>query len=217
LQSTLIVEVITARIPDTPGQSGILIDAPINYDSPMALISKGFQSFQKGKIPTFIDSGASDTMFVSRDSFTEYKPVTPRSGDSAKAVDGNFEIIGEGNVVLRYQVEGKEQEIMYTRALHTPTLNANLVSVSVLDKAGLTTTFGGGKGVVTKPDGTLILSGQNVNGMYLLETLDNTPIKPLEMASSLSHPTSLEQWHRRLTHCSPLAVVGHCGAWQLRV
>jgi hypothetical protein len=28
----------------------------------LALISKGFQSFEKGKIPTFMDSGVSDTM-----------------------------------------------------------------------------------------------------------------------------------------------------------
>jgi hypothetical protein len=54
-------------------------------DRPKALITKGFQSFGMGKIPTFIDSGASDTMFVSRDSFTEYKPISPRTGDSAKA------------------------------------------------------------------------------------------------------------------------------------
>jgi hypothetical protein len=169
----------------------------------MALISKGFQSFQKGKIPTFMDSGASDTMFVSKDAFTEYKSVTPRTGDSAKAVDGSFKIIGEGNVVQRYRLEGKEREITYTRALHTPTLNANLISVSALDKAGLTTTFGDGKGVVWKANGTLVLTGQNVNGMYLIEALENTP---LAMVSSISQPKSLEQWHRRLAHCSPLTI-----------
>jgi hypothetical protein len=30
-----------------------------------------------------MDSGASDTMFVSRDAFMKYKPVTPWSGDLA--------------------------------------------------------------------------------------------------------------------------------------
>jgi hypothetical protein len=86
-----------------------------------------------------MDSGASDTMFVSRDAFAQYKPVTPRTGDSAKADDGSFEIVGEGNVVQRYQVDGKEREITYTRALHTPT-----------------TTFGNGKGVIRKSDGTVV-------------------------------------------------------------
>ena len=193
--------VLSARIPDTPGHSGVLIGVLIDRP-PMALISKGFENFQKGKVPTFMDSGASDTMFVSKDAFTEYKPITPRVGDSAKAVDGNFEIIGEGSVIQRYQVDGKERDVTYTRALHTPTLNANLVSVSAFDKAGLTTTFGNGKGVA---DGTVILAGQNVNGMYLLETLDNIPNMPLAL-TSLSQPASLEQWHRRFTHCSPMTI-----------
>jgi hypothetical protein len=174
-------------------------------DSPRALISQRFQNFQKGKVPTFMDSGASDTMFVSRDAFSDYKPVTPQKGDSAKAENGSFEIGGEGHVVQRYQVDGREREITYTRALHTPTLNANLVSVGALDKAGLTTTFGNGKGVTYKADGTVVLSGRNINGMYVLESIDNPPDNALAM-TSLSKPTSLEQWHRRLTHCSPLTI-----------
>ena len=186
--------VLSAQIPDTPGRSGVLIPDTPEDAQPMALISKAFQTFQKGGVSTFMDSGASDTMFISKDSFTDYKSIEPRMGDSAKATDGKFEIVGEGNVSQRYLVEGKPRDITYTHALHTPTLNANLVSVSSLDRAGLTITFGGGKGVVTKPDGTLVLSGQGVNGMYLLETLDNVPKNPIAM-TSLSQPTSLEQWH----------------------
>ena len=64
--------VLLAHISNTPGQSGVLIDIPIHQSS-VALISQGFQMFQKGKVPTFMDSRASDTMFVSRDVFTEYK------------------------------------------------------------------------------------------------------------------------------------------------
>ena len=74
----------------------------------MVLISKGFQGFQKGKIPTFMDSRASDTMFVSRDAFMKYKPVTPQNGNLAKAENGGFEIIGEGDIVQHYWVDGKE-------------------------------------------------------------------------------------------------------------
>ena len=124
----------------------------------MVLISKGFQNFQKGAVPTFMDSGVRNTMFVSRDVFTEYKLITPHTGDLAKAENGSFKIIGEGNVIQEYQVNGKEQQITYTHALHTPTLNANLISVSALDKAGLTMIFGNGKGVTKKQDETIILS-----------------------------------------------------------
>src|SRR5271168_2489955 len=186
--------VLSARVPATPGRSGVIVDDQI-IPSPVTLISKGFQRFGRGKIPTFMDSGASDTMFVSRDAFTNYKPSSSRIGDSAKATDGSFEIIGEGNVVQRYIVDGKEKNITYTRALHTPTLNANLVSISALDRAGITTTFGNGKGIARKADGMVVLTGNNVNGMYLIETFDTSAIPDTTTAmTSTSHPTSLEQW-----------------------
>ena len=84
-------------------------------------------------------------------------------------------------------------------------LNANLVSVSALDKARLTMIFSNGKGVIQKADGTVVLTGQNVNGMYLLETIDGSPNPSIAM-TSLSQPTSLEQWHWQLTHCSLLTI-----------
>ena len=177
---------LSAQILDTPGQSGIVIE---NNPSPhphsalyLALISKGFQSFDKGKVLTFMDSAASDTMFVLKEAFKDYKPISNRMGDSAKVDNGGFEILGEGTVIQRYKVDGKEKEITYTRVLHTPTLNANLISVSALDKAGLLTTFGQGKGVAWKMDGTIVLAGKGVNGMYLLETVENKPTPPLMMA-----------------------------------
>lgn len=159
---------LSARILNTPGQSGILInDNPITHPH-MALISKGFQAFKKGKVPTFMDSGASDTMFVWRDSFNNYVPLSACIGNSVKAEGGSFEIIGEGSVVQWYKVDGKEKEITYTCALHTPSLSANLISISALDKAGLITTFGNGKGIAWKPDGTVVLAGKGVNGMYCI-------------------------------------------------
>ena len=144
-------------------------------------------------------------MFMSKDSFVEYKLIPPRTGESAKATNGGFQIIGEGNITQQYVVNGGERNITYTRALHAPSLNANLISISALDKAGLTTTFSNGKGIVKKADGTTVLTGNAVNGMYLLETLDAIPNSPLAL-TSLSKSASLEQWHRQLAHCSPSTI-----------
>src|ERR1700678_2480146 len=182
----------------TPGQLGVLIDdhpsdpsTPSDHAS-VALISKGFQNFQNGKTPTFLDSGASDMMFVSKDVFVEYKPVSARLGDSAKANDGGFEVVGEGNVVQQYKIDWTERNITYTRALHAPGLNANLISVSTLEKAGITVTFEKGQGIARKPDGSVVLAGKNIS---------------LAMSSnSLSQRVPLEQWHRCLAHCSPLTI-----------
>ena len=79
-----------------------------------------------------MDSGASNMMFVSREMFIEYTLIASQVGDSAKAVDGGFKIVGEGSVIQWYQVDGKECTVTYTRALHTPALNANLISISAL-------------------------------------------------------------------------------------
>ena len=83
--------VLSAQVPDTPGLSGVEIKNLVGYH-PTALISKGFQSFGQG-ISTFMDSGASNTMFVSREMFTEYTPIVLRVGDSAKAVDGSLKLL----------------------------------------------------------------------------------------------------------------------------
>ena len=198
---------LLARIPNTPGRSGVMIDDdPVTCPSKALVTSStAFLSFQKGEVPTFIDSGASDTMFVSRNSFTTYTPIKSRVGDSAKAVDGGFDIVGEGSVVQKYKVDRKEKTITYTKVLHTPTLNANLVSVSALDNAGITITFGQGQGVARKADGTVVLAGKNVNGMYVLDPVNTQQISSAAMKST-SHSASLEQWHRRFTHCSPLTI-----------
>ena len=68
--------VLSAMISNTPSWAGISINDLPSLSS-IVLISQGFQNFQNGKIPTFMDSGASDTMFISQDVFTDYKLVTP--------------------------------------------------------------------------------------------------------------------------------------------
>jgi len=130
------------------GNSGVILDKPDKDRPPTAFISNDFKVFSGGRVPTFIDSGASDTMFISRNDFIEYTPITSCLGDSAKVEGGDFAILGEGKVKQWYLVEGQEKAITYTQALHTPALSANLISVSTFDKAGLTTTFSGGRGVI---------------------------------------------------------------------
>ena len=163
--------VLSARVSNIGGNSAVIVDE-IDALFTMALVSKTFGHFHDGKVPTFIDSGASDTMFVLKDDFSVYKTVTPRSGDSAKAVDGAFEIIGEGTVIKNSIVDGREKKITYTRAIHAPALNANLISVSAFDRAGLSVTFGGGHGIVQKPDGTAVLAARCERGMYIVDEVN---------------------------------------------
>jgi len=76
-------------------------------------------------------------------------------------------------------------------------------------KAGLTVTFGEGHGVIRKPDGSVVLTARLVRGMYVVDEMSNVPDTPSAHLgrTSLSQQTSLEQWHRRLTHCSPSTIL----------
>jgi hypothetical protein len=87
--------------------------------------------------------------------------------------------------------------------LHT-TLNANLISVSGFDWAGLTITFGSRQGVIQKANGTAVLIVCLKKGMYIVDEVEGNKCAtgPIVLGS-LSQSTSLKQWHRHLAHCSP--------------
>ena len=78
---------LSARIPvcDEDMISGVEVgeeEELTNIDvdlSPRAFVGTHFLSFGTRTMPTFMDSGTSDTMFISRDAFIEYKPTAVRS------------------------------------------------------------------------------------------------------------------------------------------
>jgi hypothetical protein len=63
--------------------------------------------------------------------------------------------------------------------------------------------------VVCKADGSVVLTARGDKGMYIIKPIESKerdlPHRPIAM-KSLSHPVTLEQWHRRLSHCSPLTI-----------
>ena len=63
-------------------------------------------SASERKSPALVSSALLSSQ--QREAFTEYKLIIPHMGDSVKAENGSFEIVGEGNVVQKYQVNGKE-------------------------------------------------------------------------------------------------------------
>ena len=81
-------------------------------------------------------------------------------------------------------MDSKEHKITFTCALHTLLLNANLILISAPDRAGLTTVFGNGKSITRKADGTVILRENNVNRMYLLKPVSNSPLLEVIVADN---------------------------------
>ena len=93
----------------------------------------------------YADSGASDHCFVDQEVFSEYKPLTsPREGHSA-SVGGIFCIVSHGVVKRTVKMRHGTSELVFKRALHTPDLAANLISVGKFDKARFLATFAVGQ------------------------------------------------------------------------
>jgi hypothetical protein len=74
----------------------------------------------------------------------------------------------------------------------------------------MTVTFGRGSGIVQTKDGNVVLTAQREKGMYVVDEIERNTTEVLSMPlamASLSQPSSLKQWHHRLTHCSPLTIM----------
>ena len=76
--------VLSAWMDVDPSSSGVKLEdikSAMDRDKAiMALISKSFNAFEQGNVPTFMDSRASNTMFVSRDTFIEYTLMKSHTG-----------------------------------------------------------------------------------------------------------------------------------------
>ncbi|KAJ3931894.1 MAG: hypothetical protein NXY57DRAFT_1038844 [Lentinula lateritia] len=122
-----------------------------------------------GKKPTitlnFMDSGASDHFMKHREDFTDIEYGSYDPGASAIEGAGSFKILGKGTAVKLFHMKGKLIRITFKNALLAPSLAANLISISALDKAGFFTTFGGNAAVVKRKDGTELFCGRGRDGM----------------------------------------------------
>ena len=147
-----------------------------------------------GFIPTYANSGASDHCFVERHAFSDYEALSaPREGQSAP-VGGLFRIIGQGTVKKVVKTAAGTSELVFCRALHTPDLAANLISVGKFDEAGFTVVFTGGKAIFCDAGGREVLVGRQEWGMYLLGDLGApTGAGVQAMAASLiSRPADID-------------------------
>ncbi|KAJ3845829.1 hypothetical protein EV368DRAFT_70405 [Lentinula lateritia] len=113
----------------------------------------------------FMDSGATDHFMKHCEDFVDFEPGSYDPGASAIKGTGSFKILGKGTAVKLFRVKGKLIRITFKNALLAPSLAANLISISTLDKAGFFTTFGGNTAVVKRKDGT---EGETIR--YLIKT-----------------------------------------------
>ncbi|PBK96026.1 hypothetical protein ARMGADRAFT_1077541 [Armillaria gallica] len=113
-----------------------------------AFVTTTFEGCTPSVTLTFMDSGTSNYFFRNREDFVEYTPVAFHTGSSAIEGKGTFEILGQGTATKTFRLDGKDIKLTFKNALHSPSLAANLISVSALDKAGLSTVFSNGGATV---------------------------------------------------------------------
>ncbi len=111
---------------------------------------------------------------------------------------GQVEILGRGTMSKTFVSEGKHIKLTFKNVLHSPFLAANLISISALDKAGLSMIFADEKAVVKDKSGSEIFVGCGSEEMYVLESVP-TP----QAMSSRATAVPLSEWHRCFVHMSP--------------
>lgn len=167
----------------------------------------------------FLDSGASHHYFTARELFSDYLPLTPQAGNSAKC-GASFTIIGVGTVHTSIIVNGKPSIIAFRNALHTPDLSANLISLSRIDAAGGRIQMQSGLMEITRRHGNLMIVGHvGSNNLYEVsftkvpdETVSKLPKSDIthdpRALASLSNQSlaDIHTWHRRFGHISERSV-----------
>ncbi|PBK84043.1 hypothetical protein ARMGADRAFT_1088744 [Armillaria gallica] len=124
-----------------------------------AFVTITFEGHTPSMTLTFMDSGASDYFFHNHEDFTEYTLVAFHTGSSAMERKGTFEILGQGTAMKMFRLDGKNIKLTFKNVLHSLSLAANVISVSALDKAGLSTVFSNSQAAVHDRSGKEVFAG----------------------------------------------------------
>ena len=148
-------------------------------------------SFPKGISSWITDSGCTAHICFDQSMFHEYesaKDMTVEMGTKATA-----EVVGKGSVVLDMQCGADYSTRRLDNVLHVPSFEYNLLSVSAIDKKGMSTTFGDGKVVIQK-DGLTVATGSLDGTLYVMQT------KQVPVHREQAFVSTLDLWHARMAH-----------------
>jgi hypothetical protein len=157
-------------------------------------------------VPTYLDSGATDTCVCNRKRFLSYW----EDDVSSNTAVGGFHVVGRGRVRFTVWVEGGGVHDLVLDTIYTPEFSMNLISLPMLDRRGLVGALGDGWLVVSKQDGTKIVDGvltrtAGRRELYQVDIVDDLDhggdgIIAVIAGSARNQPTDLETWHRRFGH-----------------
>ncbi|CAN1310245.1 Retrovirus-related Pol polyprotein from transposon TNT 1-94 [Linum perenne] len=146
----------------------------------------------EGKAEWIIDSGATKHFCADKNMFADFDAVTTGEvvymGNASSA-----QVMGKGKINLKL-TSGKSLSLM--NVLFVPSLRRNLISASLLIKAGMKLVLEAGKLVITKNE-IFVGKGYMSGGLFVIET----SISLNDKASPSSYLVeSCDTWHARLGH-----------------
>jgi GAG-pre-integrase domain len=125
--------------------------------------------------------------------FTEISLKTFRAANKQ-----SFSAVGMGELVVDVPNGAVSSDLRLTEVLYSPEVGYTLVSVGHLDDMGFNVTFGGGKCIITGPDGKKVGEvAKNSHGLY---HVDHEP-----ESACAAEVLMLDQLHYHLGHISPNA------------
>jgi transposase InsO family protein len=141
------------------------------------------------------DSGATRHISPYRDDFSTYSPLAPPVLLST-ANQQRFQAIGTGSLVVRVPNGSQETDLILQNTLHAPSVAYTLVSLGTLDVEGYNMGMGGGRLVISSPQGLHI--GMIARTSRRLYRVTHEP----ECAHA-AVLLSIMELHQRLGHIAP--------------
>jgi len=138
-----------------------------------------------------IDSGATRHICANREAFFSYTPVEDDREEVYLGDSSTTKVLGKGKVLLKL-TSGKTLALV--DVLHVPTMRANLISVSLLGRAGVKVSFESDKIIMTK-NNVFVEKGYCNQGLFVLNISD---VINGNVATSAYMVESI--WHTRLGH-----------------
>ena len=145
-----------------------------------------------------IDTGATHHMCNSRAAFYDYtakkQPIYTSNGE-------HFFSEGYGNVAVEIMLpDGSTNQVNIKRALYTPDITTNLLSVGEIEDKGLKFEIIAGCCRITNRKGQLVAYGTKQNRLFHLSVVPPTANLAGTLTTRSTTPTSVRTWHRRLAH-----------------
>ena len=143
-----------------------------------------------------IDSGATAHMTHNRNLFHTFESSDPF--DVGMGSDTSVRAFGQGKIFINLLVNDEKKSCQLQNVSYVPDLRYNLISVSVMEEAGMRVVFENGRCEMSK-GGKLIAEGYRHKGLYRLTTPHTLSAK-IPASALITKTDDLRLWHARLAH-----------------